>query len=137
MLFYVTSLTAREAAHAMPVLQSVLPILTAAPAPRVAAIRQLAQRAGVADGALRTALSRASAAGSLQVTDGRYSLGPQSLEEAAAARALMARVPGYCLAAILEGEAPDLPALRDLSPGRGSSLSSARCGWEPAPPRTA
>ncbi|MCI3134727.1 hypothetical protein [Phenylobacterium aquaticum] len=98
----------------MPVLQSVHPALRQAPAPRLSAIRPLAERCGVRDGALRTALSRACAAGSLEVVDGRYRLGPASREEAAAARALMARISGYTLCVVLEGEAADLPALRDL-----------------------
>lgn len=98
----------------MPVLQRAHAGLSALPAPRLTGIRRLAQRCGVGDGALRTALSRACAAGSLRAVDGRYSLGPQSLEEAAAARALGSRIPGYVLAAVAEGEAVDLPALRDF-----------------------
>lgn len=98
----------------MPVLQGAHAGLSGLPAPRLSTIRRLAQRCGVGDGALRTALSRACAAGSLQAVNGRYRLGPQSLEEAAAARALGSRIPGYVLAAVAEGEAVDLPALRDL-----------------------
>ncbi|MDQ0465016.1 DNA-binding transcriptional regulator PaaX [Caulobacter ginsengisoli] len=107
-------LTAQEAAHAMPVLQSVHPDLSAAPAPRLATIRQFAQRCGVRYGALRTALSRACAAGSLEIADRRYRLGPLSLEEAAAARALRTRTHGYTLCVVLEGEVDDLPRLREL-----------------------
>jgi DNA-binding transcriptional regulator PaaX len=107
-------LTAQEVAHAMPVLQSVHPALKDAPAPRLATIRQLAQRAGVRDGTLRTALSRACASGSLTVSDGRYCLGPRSREEIAAAQALLARTQGYTLAVVLEGEQRDLPHLHEL-----------------------
>ncbi len=107
-------LTAREAAHAMAVLQSVHPGLREAPAPRASLIRRLAERSGLRDGALRTALSRACTAGSLAAQDGRYRLGPLSLEEAAAARALLARTRGYVLGVVLEGEAADLPGLREL-----------------------
>jgi DNA-binding transcriptional regulator PaaX len=107
-------LTAQEAAHAMPVLHSLHPGLRAAPAPRLATIRRLAQRYGIRDGTLRTALSRACSAGSLEVADGRYRLGPLSLEEAAVAKARLARTRGYALAVVLEGEGRDLPSLREL-----------------------
>lgn len=108
------ALSAQEAAHAMPVLQSVHPGLKAAPAPRLATIRRLAQRSGVRDGALRTALSRACANGSLEVVDGRYRLGPLSIEQAAAARGLLNRVRGYVLGVVLEGAHVDLSGLREL-----------------------
>ena len=98
----------------MPVLQSVQPGLQAAPAPRLATIRRLAQRCGVRDGALRTALSRACANGALEVTDGRYRLGPLSVQEAAAARARLDRTRGYRLAVVREGQAGDLRGLREL-----------------------
>jgi DNA-binding transcriptional regulator PaaX len=107
-------LTAQEVAHAMPVLQSVHPALKSAPPPRLATIRQLAERCGVRDGALRTALSRACASGSLGADDGRYRLGPVSVEQAAAARSLLNRVHGYTLGVVLEGEQVDLPRLRDV-----------------------
>lgn len=107
-------LTAREVAHALPVLQSAHPRLQALPPPRLATIRRLAARCGVRDGALRTALSRACAAGSLEAAGGGYRLGPLSREEAAAAQALLARRRGYVLGVVLEGEAVDLAALRDL-----------------------
>ncbi len=106
-------LTAQEVAHAMPVLQWAHPGLRAAPAPRLATIRHLAQRCGLRDGTLRTTLSRGCASGSLAVADGRYRLGPLSLDEAAAARALLTRVPGYRIAVVLEGERVDLPRLRE------------------------
>ena len=112
---YVTwQLTAQEAAHAMPVLQWVHPGLRDAPAPRLALIRRLAARCGVRDGALRTALSRACAAGSLQTEASRYRLGPQSVEETEAARALLDRRRGYALAVAPEGAGTDLPALREV-----------------------
>ena len=98
----------------MPVLQSVQPGLRRAPAPRLATIRHLAKRCGVRDGALRTALSRACAAGSLEVDDGRYRLGPLSREEATAAKALLTRTRGYVLGLVLEGEVDDLPGLREV-----------------------
>jgi DNA-binding transcriptional regulator PaaX len=98
----------------MPVLQAVHPGLRGAPAPRVATIRRLAQRCGVRDGTLRTALSRACASGSLEVADGRYRLGPVSLEQAAAAQALRVRSRGYVLGLVLEGERSDLPRLREI-----------------------
>ena len=98
----------------MPVLQSVHPGLRTAPAPRLATIRRLAQRHEIRDGTLRTALSRACSAGSLALADGRYRLGPLSIEEAAAAQALMARKHGYTLGVVLEGEHSDLPRLHDL-----------------------
>jgi DNA-binding transcriptional regulator PaaX len=107
-------LTAQEVAHAMPVLQWVHPSLRAAPAPRLATIRHLAQRCGVRDGTLRTALSRACSTGSLEVADGRYRLGPLSREEATAAKALLTRTCGYVLGVVLEGERNDLPRLREL-----------------------
>lgn len=118
---YVTSsprwnwrLTAHEVAHAMPVLQSAHPALRVEPTPRLGTIRQLAQRCGIRDGTLRTALSRACSSGWLEVADGRYRLGPLSLEEAAAARALLTRTHGYVLGVVLEGEGTDLPGLREL-----------------------
>ena len=98
----------------MPVLQWASPALRDAPAPRLADIRRLAKRCGVSDGALRTALSRACAAGSLESNGGRYRLGPLSLEEAAAARALLDRRRGYVLAVAPEGEGTDMPALREV-----------------------
>jgi DNA-binding transcriptional regulator PaaX len=98
----------------MPVLQSVHPGLKSAPAPRLAIIRQLAERSGIRDGTLRTALSRACATGSLELDDGRYRLGPQAKEEAAGARALRARTRGYTLAVLSEGEGSDLAQLHDL-----------------------
>jgi DNA-binding transcriptional regulator PaaX len=107
-------LTAQEVAHAMPVLQSAHPALHGAPAPRLATIRELAQRCRVSDGALRTALSRACSAGSLELSGGRYRLGPRSMEEAAAARALLARTRGYALAVVLEGERSDLARLKEI-----------------------
>ena len=96
----------------MPVLQSSHPALRRLPAPRLASIRRLAQRCGVRDGTLRTTLSRACASGSLAVRDGRYSLGPRSTEEAAAARALLQRTSGYVVVVVLEGERVDLARLR-------------------------
>ena len=107
-------LSAQEVAHALPVLQRVHAGLRAEPAPRLATIRQLARRWGIRDGTLRTALSRACQAGSLQASGGRYRLGPVSLEEAAAVRALRERTSGYVLAVVLEGERVDLPRVRDL-----------------------
>lgn len=107
-------LTAQEVAHALPVLQWAHPRLVDLPAPRLATIRLLAERHGVRDGALRTALSRACAAGSLVASDGRYRVGPRSEEEAAAARALRSRRPGYVVVVIAEGEHADLPALREV-----------------------
>ncbi|MFO0611732.1 MAG: hypothetical protein U0414_04025 [Polyangiaceae bacterium] len=107
-------MSAREVAHAMPVMQSAHPTLRPLPAPRLAAIRRLAERCGVGDGALRTALSRACASGSLAVSEGRYRLGPQSIEQADAARALLQRAPGYVLGVVLEGERADLPRLHEL-----------------------
>jgi DNA-binding transcriptional regulator PaaX len=98
----------------MPVLQWVHPGLRAAPAPRLATIRRLAQRCGIRDGTLRTALSRACSIGSLEAADGRYRLGPLSLEQAAAAKALLTRTRGYALGVVLEGERSDLPSLREL-----------------------
>jgi DNA-binding transcriptional regulator PaaX len=103
----------------MPVLQFVHPGLKAAPAPRLATIRHLAQRCRVQDGTLRTALSRACSSGSLKLADGRYRLGQLSLEEAAAASALLARARGYTIAVVLEGEGADLPRLRELLPRLG------------------
>lgn len=103
----------------MPVLQRVHPGLRDAPAPRLSTTRKLAQRCGVRDGTLRTALSRACATGSLEVSEGRYRLGPLSIEEAAAARALLARTRGYVLGVVLEGEQTDLSRLRDLFPRLG------------------
>lgn len=103
----------------MPVLQSVHPGLRSAPTPQLATIRHLAERCGVRDGTLRTTLSRACATGSLEATDGRYRLGPLAKEEAATARALLNRTPGYTLAIVLEGEDVDLPTLRDLFPRFG------------------
>ncbi|HTQ12322.1 MAG TPA: hypothetical protein VMH86_00500 [Rhizomicrobium sp.] len=103
----------------MPVLQSVHPGLEGAPAPRLAAIRHLARRSRVRDGTLRTALSRACASGSLRLVDGRYRLGPLSVEEAAAASARLARTRGYALAVIPEGDGADLPRLRELLPRLG------------------
>jgi DNA-binding transcriptional regulator PaaX len=107
-------LTAQEAAHAMPVLQSVHPGLRGAPAPRLSTIRHLAQRWHIRDGTLRTALSRAGSTGTLEVADGRYRLGPVSLEEAAAAKALLTRTRGYTLGVVLDGERGDPPRLRKL-----------------------
>lgn len=107
-------LTAQEVAHAMPVLQWVHPGLRAVPAPRLSTIRQLAERCGIRDGTLRTALSRGTSLGSLEVEEGRYRLGPLSLEEAAAAKALLTRTRGYVLGIVLEGEPTDLPRLREL-----------------------
>src|SRR5262245_8636475 len=107
-------LTAQEAAHAMPVLQSVHSGLRGAPAPRSSTIRHLAQRWGIRDGTLRTALSRACSTGMLEVADGRYRLGPVSLEQAAAASALLVRTRGYALGVVLEGERSDLPRLHEL-----------------------
>lgn len=107
-------LTAQEVAHAMPVLQSAHTGLHDELAPRLAMIRLLAQRWGIRDGTLRTALSRACTGGALEASEGRYRLGPASLEEAAAARALRARTPGYTLAVVLEGEGADLARLRGL-----------------------
>ncbi len=98
----------------MPVLQSVHPGLRTAPAPRLATIRRLAQRHEIRDGTLRTALSRACSAGSLALADGRYRLGPLSIEEAATARALLARKHGYTLGVVLEGQDSDLPRLHEL-----------------------
>jgi len=98
----------------MPVLQSVHPGLKAAAAPRLATIRHLAQRSGIRDGALRTSLSRACANGSLEVAEGRYRLGPLSVEQAAAALALLNRMRGYVLGVVLEGKHIDLPRLREL-----------------------
>jgi DNA-binding transcriptional regulator PaaX len=112
-------LSAQEAAHAMPVLQSVHPGLKSAPAPRLTTIRHLAGRSAIRDGTLRTALSRACATGSLELTGGRYRLGPQAKEEAAIARALLARTSGYTLTVVLEGEDADLPQLRELLPRFG------------------
>ena len=107
-------LTVQEAAHAMSVLQSVHPGLKGAPAPRLATIRRLAERCGIRDGALRTALSRACASGSLEAADGRYSLGTLAREEAAAAKALLARRRGYAFGVVLEGEESDHPSLREI-----------------------
>lgn len=103
----------------MPVLQSVHPGLQSAPAPRLATIRHLARRCGIRDGTLRTNLSRACSTGSLEVADGRYRLGPLSLQEAAAAKASLRRTRGYALAVVLEGEHSDLPRLRELFPRFG------------------
>lgn len=105
----------------MPVLQHAHPGLRSAPAPRLATLRGLAQRHDIRDGALRTALSRACASGSLALADG-YRLGPRSLEEAATARALLARRRGYVLAVVAEG------ADSDLAPMRGVF---ARLGFRP------
>jgi DNA-binding transcriptional regulator PaaX len=107
-------LSATEVAHAIPVMLSAHPGLRDLPPPRLATIRTLAQRWSVRDGALRTALSRACSAGWLEHVDGRYRLGPLSVEAADAARALLARRPGYTLVLIGEGERLDLPALRAL-----------------------
>lgn len=107
-------LNATEVAHAIPVMMSSHPGLRDLPAPRLATIRQLARRWGVRDGALRTALSRAASAGSLEHVDGRYRLGPLSIEAADAARALLTRRPGYTVVLIGEGTRVDLPALRSL-----------------------
>lgn len=102
----------------MPVLQWVHPGLRTAPGPRASLIRQLAGRWDLREGTLRTALSRACATGSLEVSDGRYRIGPVSIAQAAAARALMSRVPGYTLCVVLEGEPTaehgDRRPLRDL-----------------------
>lgn len=103
----------------MPVLQWVHPGLRTAPAPRLVTILHLAQRCGILDGTLRTALSCACSTGSLEVADGRYRLGPLSLEEAAAAKALLTRTRGYTLGIVLEGECSDLPSLRALFPRFG------------------
>jgi DNA-binding transcriptional regulator PaaX len=107
-------LTAQEVAHAMPVLQSVHPGLRDAPAPRLATIRLLAQRCGVRDGTLRTALSRACASETLALNDGRYALGPLAREEVAAAQALLARTRGYTVVVVPEGGRTDLPRLHEL-----------------------
>jgi DNA-binding transcriptional regulator PaaX len=107
-------LTAREAAHALPVLQFAHPGLRDLPAPRLSMIRNLARRGGIHDGALRTALSRACSIGTLQLDDGRYRLGPISIEQAAAAKSLGARVRGYTVGVVLEGTHPDLRSLREL-----------------------
>ena len=98
----------------MPVLQSVHPGLRDEPAPLLSTIRHLAQRWDIRDGTLRTALSRACSTGSLEVAHGRYRLGPVSVEEAEAARALLTRTHGYVLAVVLEGEHSDLRRLREL-----------------------
>jgi len=98
----------------LPVLQAAHPALAKAPAPRLATIRQLAQRWGLRDGTLRTALSRACATGTLKVAQSRYRLGPVSFEQAAAARMLLEPVRGYVLAVVLEGERVALPALHAL-----------------------
>lgn len=98
----------------MPVLQSVHPGLRTLVPPGLARVRQLAERCGVRDGALRTALSRACAAGSLACVGGRYVLGPASIEQADAARAMMQRVRGYSVAVVQEGDDLDVRALRDL-----------------------
>ncbi len=107
-------LNATEVAHAIPVMLAAHPGLRDLPAPRLATIRQLAQRWGVRDGALRTALSRACSSGSLEHAEGRYRLGPLSIEAADAARALLTRRPGYTLVLVGEGERLDMPALRAL-----------------------
>jgi len=112
-------LTAQEAAHAIPVLQSVHPGLRDLPAPRLSMIRHLARRGGIHDGTLRTALSRACSSGSLQLNDGRYRLGPISVEQAAAAKALRVRVPGYTLGVVLEGAHTDLRPLGELFARQG------------------
>ena len=107
-------LTAKEVAHAMPVLQSVHRDLRDLPGPGLPTIRHLAQRSNIRDGTLRTALSRACATGGLEVADGRYRLGRLSLEDTAAAQGLLTRTRGYTLAVVLEGEAADLPGLHDI-----------------------
>lgn len=98
----------------MPVLQAAHPGLRTAPLPRLATMRRLAQRWRIRDGTLRTALSRACATGSLEAVHGGYRLGPRSEEEAAAARALLTREPGYTLCVVLEGARRDLASLRAL-----------------------
>lgn len=77
-------------------------------------IRHLAQRSGIRDGTLRTALSRACSAGSLEAIDGRYRLGPVSHEDAASAKALLSRARGYTLGIVTEGGVGEAPRLRDL-----------------------
>lgn len=96
-------LSATEVAHAMPVLQWAHPGLRREPAPNLAMMRRLARRCGISDGALRTALSRACAVGALEAEEGRYRLGPLAREEAASARALQRRLPGFVLAVVTEG----------------------------------
>lgn len=95
-----------ETAHAMPVLQWAHGGLRREPPPNLALMRRLARRCDVSDGALRTALSRACAVGALEVSEGGYRLGPLALEEAASARALRRRRPGYVLAVVMEGVGP-------------------------------
>jgi len=112
----------------MPVLQAVHPHLGEVPAPRLALIRRLAQRFDIRDGTLRAALSRASSGGWLTVADGRYRLGPASLEELAAARALRARVPGYTLCMVLEGADADLPRVHEAL-ARLGFRSLQRSAW--------
>jgi DNA-binding transcriptional regulator PaaX len=96
-------MSANEVAHAMPVLQWAHPGLKREPAPNLALMRRLARRCGISDGALRTALSRACAVGALEADEGRYRLGPLAQEEAASARALRRRLPGYVLVVVSEG----------------------------------
>lgn len=105
-------LTAHEVAHALPVLQWLHAGLRSSPPPRLATIRALAERHRIADGTLRTALSRACASGTLTSTDGRYRIGPVSIEQAASARALRTRAPGYTLAVISEGKQRELALLK-------------------------
>lgn len=105
-------LTAHEVAHALPVLQWMHAGLRASPAPRLATIRALAQRHRIADGTLRTALSRACANGTLTSAEGRYRIGPVSIEQAASAQALRTRAAGYTLAILGEGTQRDRQVLQ-------------------------
>jgi DNA-binding transcriptional regulator PaaX len=82
-------------------------------------IWHLARRGGIHDGTLRTALSRACSIGSLQRNDGRYRLGPISVEQAAAAKALLVRVRGYTLGVVLEGTHTALRPLGELFARQG------------------
>lgn len=112
-------LSAVEVAHALSVLQHVHPGLGDWAGPDLGLVRRLAERCGVRDGALRTALSRSCSAGTLEAIDGRYRLGPVSIEQADAARALLARTSGYVVAVVTEGEGLDPRALRDLLTRQG------------------
>jgi DNA-binding transcriptional regulator PaaX len=107
-------LSAVEVAHALAVLRHVHPDLQGWVGPDLGLVRRLAERCGVRDGAVRTALSRACSSGTLEVTGGRYRLGPISIEQARAARSLLARVDGYLVVVIHEGEQLDLRAVRDV-----------------------
>ena len=112
-------LTAVEVAHAMPVLRHVHPDLQRWPGPDLASIRHLAGRSGVRDGAVRTALSRGCAAGTLELVGSRYRLGPTSIEQAAAARAMLSRTSGYLVVVVSEGEEFDVRAVRDVLTRQG------------------